>query len=110
MKEAKRHIISILVLLVVALTAMGQQNPVTQITGMVRDSLSHEGIAYASISLVGTNEGTLATEKGGFTINTRASFSKLRVTAMGYRPKEVNIRAGQGSVILIDLLPTGVEL
>lgn len=97
-------------LLVVALTAMGQQNPVTQITGMVRDSLSHEGIAYASISLVGTNEGTLATEKGGFTINTRASFGKLRVTAMGYRPKEVNIRAGQGSVILIDLVPTGVEL
>ena len=100
----------VLVLLVVALTAMGQQNAVTQITGMVRDSLSHEGIAYASISLVGTNEGTLATEKGGFTINTRASFNKLRITAMGYSPKEVSIRAGQGSVILIDLVPTGVEL
>lgn len=110
MKEAKRHIMYVLVLLVVALTAMGQQNAVTQITGMVRDSLSHEGIAYASISLVGTNEGTLATEKGGFTINTRASFNKLRITAMGYSPKEVSIRAGQGSVILIDLVPTGVEL
>ena len=82
----------------------------TQITGLVRDSLSHDGISRASISLVGTSEGTLATENGGFAINSRASFSKLRITAMGYRPKEVDIKAGRGSVVLIDLVPSGVEL
>ena len=105
-----RHILWVLLLAMAALTAAGQQAAVTQITGLVRDSLSHEGIAYASISLVGTSEGTLATDKGGFAINTRTSFNKLRVSAMGYRTKEVKIKAGQGSVILIDLVPTGVEL
>ena len=105
-----RHILWVLLLAMAALTAVGQQAAVTQITGLVRDSLSHEGIAYASISLVGTSEGTLATDKGGFAINTRTSFNKLRVSAMGYRTKEVKIKAGQGSVILIDLVPTGVEL
>ena len=99
-----------LVLALTALAAAGQHVAVTQITGLVRDSLTHEGIARASISLVGTSEGTLATDNGGFAINSRASFNKLRVSAMGYRTKVVNIKAGQGSVILIDLSPTGVQL
>jgi hypothetical protein len=111
MVHSFRHILCLVVfLLTIALSVMGKQVAVTQITGLVRDSISHEGIAYASISLVGTNEGVLATEKGGFTINTRASFSRLRVTAMGYAAKEVAIRQGQGSVVLVDLVPTGVEL
>ena len=97
-------------MLAVAISAFGQNAAVTQITGMVRDSLSHEGIPYASISLMGTSEGTLATDRGGFTINSRARFSRLRVTAMGYKAKEVEIKQGQGSVVLIDLVPTGVEL
>ena len=100
----------VLLLVVVALVAAGQQAAVTQITGLVRDSISHDGIAYASISLVGTSEGTLATNNGGFAINSRAKFTSLRVSAMGYRTKEVKIKHGQGSVILIDLVPTGVEL
>ena len=110
MRVAMRHILWVLLLAMAALTAAAQQGAVTQITGMVRDSVTHDGIAYASISLVGTSEGTLATDKGGFAINSRASFNKLRVSAMGYRAKEVSIKAGQGSVILIDLVPTGVEL
>ena len=94
----------------VALTSHGQQAAVTQITGLVRDSLTREGIAYASISLMGTSEGTMADDKGGFIINTRTHFSKLRVTAMGYTPKEVNIKPGQGNVMLVDMVPTGVQL
>ncbi len=111
MKNAVRHsLLLLLMMLSMALAATGQTGPVTQITGLVRDSISHEGISHASISLVGTSEGTLAGESGGFTINSRASFSRLRVTALGYRPKEVTIRQGQGSVVLIDLVATGVEL
>ncbi len=105
-----RHMMWVLVMAAVALTAAGQQAAMTQITGLVRDSVTHEGIALASISLVGTSEGTLATEKGGFTINTRAKFSKLRISAMGYKTKEVDVKTGQGSVVLIDLVATGVEL
>ncbi len=111
MRDFMRHIVCVVVLvLTVALAAVGQQVAVTQITGYVRDSLSREGVPYASIALVGTSEGTLATVNGGFTINSRASFNKLRITAMGYSTKEVAIKPGQGSVIVIDLVPTGVEL
>ena len=108
MTNFARHLLFFAMLLAV-LTASGQTT-VTQITGLVRDSLSHEGIAYASISLVGTSEGTLAGEQGGFTINSRAQFSQLRVTAMGYRAKLVPIRPGQGNVVLVDMAATGVEL
>ena len=97
-------------LVMVALSAQGQQSSMTQITGLVRDSVTRQGIAYASISLLGTTEGTIATDNGGFTINTRANFSKLRVSAMGYAPREVAVKTGQGSVVLIDMVPTGVEL
>lgn len=111
MRKIPTYIVcTLLMALLCALCAVGQQSSMTQITGLVRDSLTHEGVAYATISLVGTTEGTLAGETGGFTINSRANFSKLRVTAMGYRAKEVAVKTGQGSVVLIDLVASGVEL
>ncbi len=110
MRSGLLHIVCCLLLCFTAIAAMGQQVAVTQITGLVRDSVSGEGIPHASVSLVGTNEGTIATERGGFTITTRAVFSHLRVSAMGYRSKDVPIKAGQGSVVLVDLVATGVEL
>lgn len=94
----------------VSIAAMAQQVPMTQITGLVRDSVSRQGIPHAAITLVGTDEGTLANEQGGFTINSRARFTHLHVSAMGYASRDVAIKTGQGSVILIDLSPTGVEL
>ena len=109
MSAKLRHIVCLIVLLTGTLSAVAQQ-AVTQITGLVRDSLSREGVPYATVTLVGTDEGAIANEKGGFTINSRATFSKLRVTAMGYTPREVTVKAGQGNVLLIDLLPSGVEL
>ena len=109
MKQWLKHIVYLTVLLAGVLTATGQQ-AVTQITGLVRDSLSREAVPYATVTLIGTDEGTIANDKGGFTINSRAAFSKLRVTAMGYTPREVPVKAGQGSVVLVDLVPSGVEL
>lgn len=104
------HIVIFILLVAVSLGAMAQQVPITQITGLVRDSVTREGIPYASISLVGTSEGTLANDKGGFTINSRSSFSRIHVTAMGYASKDVEVKPGQGSVMLIDMTASGVEL
>ena len=109
MKEWLKHIVCLMVLFAGVLSASGQQ-AVTQITGLVRDSLSREGVPYATVTLIGTDEGTIANDKGGFTINSRATFSKLRVTAMGYTPREVPVKAGQGSVVIVELVPSGVEL
>lgn len=105
-----KHIVWLIMVLLCSLAAAGQHQPVTQITGLVRDSLTREGVPYATITMVGSSEGALANDKGGFTINTRASFSRLRITAMGYAPKEVPVKTGQGSVVLVDLVPTGIEL
>jgi len=111
MRQELRHTVCVLLaVLVLVPWAAGQQTAVTQITGLVRDSITREGIPLASIALEGTTEGTLATENGGFTINTRADFSALRVTAMGYTPRVVPVKKGQGSVVLVDLVPTGVKL
>ena len=104
------HIVIFILLVAASLGAMAQQVPITQITGLVRDSVTREGIPYASISLVGTSEGTLANDKGGFTINSRSSFSRIHVTAMGYASKDVEVKPGQGSVMLIDMTASGVEL
>ena len=109
MNKWLKHIVCLMVLLAGVLSATGQQ-AVTQITGLVRDSISREAVPYATVTLIGTDEGTIANDKGGFTINSRATFSKLRVTAMGYTPREVPVKAGQGSVVLVDLVPSGVEL
>ena len=49
MRRLIKHIICLVAIMLTALTAMGQQAAMTQITGLVRDSLSHEGIAYASV-------------------------------------------------------------
>lgn len=109
MNKWLKHIVCLMVLLAGVLSATGQQ-AVTQITGLVRDSLSRESVPYATVTLIGTDEGTIANDKGGFTINSRAAFSKLRVTAMGYTPREVPVKAGQGSVVIVELVPSGVEL
>jgi len=104
-----RHIIAALTILLMAFAAGGQTS-MTQITGLVRDSLTHAGIPYASVTLIGTDQGTMATAQGGFTINSRANFSQLRVSAVGYRSKLVPVRVGQGSVVIIDMSPSDVQL
>ncbi len=111
MTISSRHILCLLLLLLsIPLAVTGQHAAVTQITGLVRDSVSRQGIPYATITLMGTDEGVMANEQGGFTINTRAAFSRLKVSAMGYASKEVSVKTGQGSVVLIDLTATGVQL
>jgi len=104
-----RHIILMLAWCLTVAIASGQ-NALTQITGLVRDSISHEGVPYATVTLVGTDQGTMATAQGGFTVNSTARFNSLRVSAVGYHSKVVPIQYGQGSVVIVDLVPTGVEL
>lgn len=80
-----------------------------QITGLVRDSLTHDGIPFASISVPSTDVGVIATEHGGFNINTRNQVKKLRISAVGYITAEVNIKQGQ-TVAIINMVPESVKL
>ena len=80
MNKWLKHIVCLMVLLAGVLSATGQQ-AVTQITGLVRDSLSHEAVPYATVTLIGTDEGTIANDKGGFTINSRAALALCSLTS-----------------------------
>lgn len=101
-----------LVIVVICMVAnlLGWSQSLTQITGLVRDSLTREPVAYATVTLKGTTDGTVTNDKGGFAINSRARSSMLRVSALGYRTKEVPIKMGQGSIVLVDLVETSVTL
>ncbi|MBQ9217669.1 MAG: carboxypeptidase-like regulatory domain-containing protein [Muribaculaceae bacterium] len=81
----------------------------TQIAGYVRDSLTREPIPFASIALLGTDEGVTAGDHGGFQINSATSVAVLRVTAMGYKPKNIALRQYQ-SVVVVDLVSQAVAL
>lgn len=81
----------------------------TQIAGYVRDSVTREPIARASISLQGTTQGVTSNDKGGFQINSSTSVAVLRVSAVGYHTKDIFLRQGQ-SVLVVDLVQESIEL
>lgn len=81
----------------------------TQIAGFVRDSLTREPIGFASISLLGTTEGVTGNDKGGFQVNSQTSVAVLRVSALGYKAKNVALRQNQ-AVLVVDLVPQSFTL
>ena len=109
--ENLKYLLALLLLIPLFMRAQqGERVAMTQIAGMVRDSLSGDAIPFASVQLQGTSEGLMANSKGGFNINSRESFSALRVTAVGYREKLVPITQGHGSVVIVELSPSDASI
>lgn len=105
--EMKRLPIILIILLLTAAGSAAQS--LTQITGMVRDANTREPVPYASVSVPGTDVGEIATEHGGFNINTRVKVSKIRISAVGYTTQETVLKPGQ-TVMVIDLIPQSISL
>lgn len=76
------------------------------ITGLIRDSLSHEPVPFASVLLIGTERGVLSGDDGKFNLLTGLKGDSIEVSAMGYTTKRVRV----GQTKKIDLCPTGVLL
>ena len=81
----------------------------THIVGFVRDSITREGLPFVSIAMLGGNEGTVSNEQGGFNIDTDIDITALRLTAVGYKTKDVVLNPGQ-TVVVVDLSPSTIEL
>ena len=81
----------------------------TQIAGYVRDSITHEPIPFASVALLGTDEGVLGNDKGGFLVSTSESVAVLRISAVGYQTKNIGLRQNQ-AVLVVDMSPQSIEL
>ena len=83
------------------------QNGISQISGTVRDSLTHEPIPYAAIFIKGTDRGVLADDKGRFDLSTSSHNGILIISSMGYRTKECGLSDRR---IIVDMSPVGINL
>lgn len=81
----------------------------THIVGYVRDSVTREGLPFVSVAILGGNDGTVSNEHGGFNIDTDLDIAAIRLTAVGYKPKDVVLNPGQ-TVLVVDLSPSTIEL
>ena len=70
---------------------MSAQKPVvpTRIKGLVVDSLTREPLPYTAVFLKGSDLGVQTDENGSFDLPTKVNFINVRVSTMGYTPKEI---------------------
>ena len=104
------HYILTLMLMAIGIMEAAGAGLRTEIVGLVRDSVTHEPVAYAAIFLKGSDRGSLTDENGRFEIVTTAIFTSLEVSTIGYNDKTVFVKKGQKNDIIIDLVPTGLAL
>lgn len=104
------HYILTLMLMAIGIMDAAGAGQRTEIVGLVRDSVTHEPVAYAAIFLKGSDRGSLTDENGRFEIVTTAIFTSLEVSTIGYNDKTVFVKKGQKNDIIIDLVPTGLAL
>ena len=80
-----------------------------RITGIVRDSISHEPVPYAAVCIAGSTVGTMADLDGRFSLEPERMPVTLRVLSMGFETKEVPVY-DQSQPVVIDLSQVGVTL
>jgi len=68
-------------------SAVGAQN--IEVTGMVTDGA--KPIAFANISVVGTNQGTSADLDGNFSIQFKEKSVRLNIQAIGFKTQQISI-------------------
>ena len=107
---SKKYVITIFSVIVMSLVSMVASAATTRIKGVVVDSISREPVPYAAVYLAGSNRGMMSDGEGRFDISTDRAFKSLRVSSMGYRTKEIAPRLGMTTDIVIEMLPTGIEL
>lgn len=110
MRGIIRYIIFSLLTVMSVSIGRTQNAPITHLKGLVRDSVTHEPLPYASYLLVGGGIGGLTDENGRFEVKTGKSFSMVEVSLLGYTSKRVPARRRTASDIVIDLAPDGVQL
>ncbi len=108
----KLHYISILLCLIFgATTATAQDNTKVTVTGMVKDKLTQQPVAYATV-MIGNKEtgeaitGTTTGEDGTFSITTGATDFFVEVSFIGYESqskRDINIRDGKVDIGVIQL-------
>ena len=98
-------------LLAVSIPIHGQTSVAgCNISGTVRDSVSLEPVPYAAIYLKGSNTGTMTDENGTFVLNSAQLPATLRISSMGFAPKEQYVPNIHSLPVQIEISPVGVSL
>lgn len=100
-----RHIYGLLLLLSTFLS-LDASGATSALTGVVVDSLTHEGLSYVAVFVEGKSAGTMTDENGRFSLAAKIPGDTLRFSMMGYSTKKVVA----SPVMTVELSPTGVTL
>lgn len=104
-----KRIAFILVIVFIALTATAQ-HAASFIRGIVRDSVSMQGLPYASITLIPGGKSTLADGNGLFEINLPEGTTGISASCMGYATKVVPVKRTSHNLYDINLQAEAKEL
>jgi hypothetical protein len=80
------------------------------VRGIVRDAISYEPIAYATVAITGQSVGTVSDATGIFELTIPESTSSLTVTCQGYLKKSVDIHKNRVNLYEILLQPQAQTL
>lgn len=82
----------------------------TLIKGLVTDSITGEGLPYASLIFKGTSIGTSTDLDGNFSLSTETKESILEVSYLGYQTQTLKVILGKTNLLHIKLSPNDITL
>ena len=103
----KKKTILLLSLILITFFGYGQT---TIIKGMVTDSITGEGLPYASLIFKGTSIGTATDMNGHFELTSPERTLTLEISYIGYETKQINITSKFQERLVISLVPNDIYL
>lgn len=103
----RKRIIGFTLALCMAMSVCGQ---VSQIRGVVVDSIDGGPLPYASVSLEDTGKGVMTDGNGNFSLSALGKEIVLEVSFLGYNTKKVKAVPGKTTNLRITLVPSDVVL
>ena len=103
----RKRIIGFTLALCMAMSVCGQMS---QIRGVVVDSIDGGPLPYASVSLEDTGKGVMTDGNGNFSLSALGKEIVLEVSFLGYNTKKVKAVPGKTTNLRITLVPSDVVL
>lgn len=103
----RRFVFSLIFCLICLLDINGQNR---LLTGTVTDSVTGEGLPYASLIFKGTSIGTATDGEGRFSFSAPTDRKILTVSYLGYEDQEVEVTSQNAGNLRIQLVPGGISL
>lgn len=92
-----KRLLTLILLLPVAFAALAQESSdslLIRISGVVRDQFSNERIEDASVTVPGTNIGTITNADGYFTLKLKTKPEYIEISSIGYKTNKYSLERG----------------